>query len=361
MAVQNPPIFIQAGTHPAEDTRRFIDALLDSREGIVGSGELAVTENGTPNMSVNVAAGRAFVNGSQSSFQGSYFVDARSVTNVAVTAADATNPRKDLVVAKVEDAAYSGGTSAWSLAVVAGTPAGSPAEPAAPANSMVLAMIDVPANDTAITNSQIIDRRTTTSGQGRATALGGVIVCTSTSRPSHSEGRVIYETDTDKLRTSDGAAWNDVGITAPLFVRKTADESVTSSTTLQNDNHLFLSVATNTTYILDAFIIYDGQSAGDLKYGWTAPASATLDWTPRDLSTTVGATMVDAIDMAWLQIGSTETTGAWATTWGVATPTGLLQVSGTSGTLQLQWAQDTSNATATRVKTNSWLRLQKVS
>jgi hypothetical protein len=33
--------------------------------GVVGAGDLAVTQNGTPNMSVNVAAGRAFIRGTE--------------------------------------------------------------------------------------------------------------------------------------------------------------------------------------------------------------------------------------------------------------------------------------------------------
>lgn len=109
---------------------------------------------------------------------------------------------------QVQDAAYSGAINAASIVAVTGTPAASPAEPAVPANAWVLALVDVPANDTAITNSQITDRRTTQSGQlGRAASLGGVIVCTAASRPAHSEGRVIYETDTDSVLVSDGAAW----------------------------------------------------------------------------------------------------------------------------------------------------------
>jgi hypothetical protein len=58
LAVQNPPVFLQAGSHPAEDVRRYTDAQMDGRGGIVSPGDLAVTENGSPNMTVNVAAGR---------------------------------------------------------------------------------------------------------------------------------------------------------------------------------------------------------------------------------------------------------------------------------------------------------------
>src|SRR6266545_2105403 len=160
MAVTNPPFAIQSGGETAELARRYLQGAALDAAGVLGSGELKVTENGTPNLSVNVAAGRAALLGTESAFQGAYFCDNRSTLNVAIAAADPTNPRKDLVVAKVQDAAYSGVTNAWSLVVVTGTPAPSPAEPAVPANAMVLALVDVPANDTAITNSQITDRRT---------------------------------------------------------------------------------------------------------------------------------------------------------------------------------------------------------
>jgi hypothetical protein len=104
MAVTNPPAFIQSGGETAEIVRRYTHAQMDGRGGITSPGDLAVAENGTPNMTVNVAAGRIFIPGTESSFQGIYEAEARSVTNLAIAAADATNPRKDLVVAKVQDA-----------------------------------------------------------------------------------------------------------------------------------------------------------------------------------------------------------------------------------------------------------------
>lgn len=60
--------------------------------------------------------------------------------------------------------------------------------------------------------------------QNLATALEDyktIIRCTSTTRPAHVEGRVIYETDTDRLMVSDGAAWNGV-------VRDTGLRDITS-------------------------------------------------------------------------------------------------------------------------------------
>jgi hypothetical protein len=212
MAVESPGfIFIQSGGETAERARRALAAYAGLRGGIVAAGDLAVTENGTPNMSVNVATGQVLIPGTEGTYQGHYVIENRGTLNVALAAADATNPRKDLIVAKVQDAAYSGASNVASIVVVTGTPAGSPAEPAIPANAWVLAMVDVPALDTAITNSQITDRRTQQTGQkGRGAALGGVVVCTSTNRPSHSEGLVIYETDTDVVSVSDGTNWNQI-------------------------------------------------------------------------------------------------------------------------------------------------------
>lgn len=209
MAVQTPCIFIQAGSHPAEDVRRALYAQLGLRGGIVASGDLAVTENGTPNMTVNVATGQVVIPGSEATYQGAYICENRGSLSVAIAAADATNPRYDLIVARVRDAAYSGATNTFAIEAVTGTPAASPAEPTIPANSWVLARVEVVALDTTITTANITDRRTTGTGQfGRAAALGAKITCTSTTRPTAPfEGLDIYETDTDIEYTYSGSAW----------------------------------------------------------------------------------------------------------------------------------------------------------
>jgi hypothetical protein len=153
-------------------------------------------------MSVNVAAGKAFIDGTENANQGAYLAVNDATVNLAISASSPTNPRKDLIVAKVQDAEWSGATNSWSLAVVTGTPAASPAEPAVPANAVVLALVDIAANATSITNANITDRRR------RAFTLGGIVVCTSTTRPTTPyEGQIIYETDTDKVYSYDGTNW----------------------------------------------------------------------------------------------------------------------------------------------------------
>lgn len=113
--------------------------------GIAGSGVIrgcAVTQNGTPNLSVNVATGFVRVNGHHA-FVGT------ATQNLTITTPDVTNPRFDLVVCD------------WNgtLSVTAGTPAAEPEFPAIPANSIVLAAVWVPNGATSILNANIIDKR----------------------------------------------------------------------------------------------------------------------------------------------------------------------------------------------------------
>lgn len=74
-----------------------------------------------------------------------------AAADVTISAADGTNPRIDLIVVN----------SSGALAVRTGTAAASPKPPARSANDVVLGMVYVPANDTAIATSQIIDKRVT--------------------------------------------------------------------------------------------------------------------------------------------------------------------------------------------------------
>lgn len=209
MAVVSPPIWIAAGGESAESARRVNAAAFGLRGGVVAAGDLAVTQFGTPNMSVNVATGQVVIPGTQATYQGSYVCENRGTINVAIPVADATNGRYDLVVGRVRDAGYSGATNSFAIEVVTGTPAASPSPPAVPANSWALAQVYVAAAITSITNAAITDLRTnySTTQLGRAAALGGTIVCTSTSRPVGVEGLRIYETDTKQELAHNGTAW----------------------------------------------------------------------------------------------------------------------------------------------------------
>jgi hypothetical protein len=222
MAEVNPPGFLQnaGNVHTAEVTRNSL-AMLTGRlaapsmktQGGVHpdlGGFLDVDAAGTPNMSVDIASGVAFIPGTEGAKQGVYTCVNDATVNKTIATSDPALPRIDLVVAKVEDSFYSGGTNAWSLAVVTGTPAGSPTVPAAPSNSIALAQVAVGAGVTSITNANITERRTYAAG------LRGIIKCTSTTRPTWMGtvaglGQPIFETDTDLVYVWNGTTWRLIG------------------------------------------------------------------------------------------------------------------------------------------------------
>ena len=158
MALRTPPSWLQQGSHTAENDRLSQQALL-SNTGVVGSASLLVTQNSTPAMNVNIADGWASIVSSTND-AGVYTIYNDATQNVAISAADATNPRKDIVVATVNDAYYSGSTNNVVFQVIAGTPAVSPTQPATPSNSILLAVIAVAANATSIVTANITDSRT---------------------------------------------------------------------------------------------------------------------------------------------------------------------------------------------------------
>lgn len=214
MAVTNPPGYLQnaGATHTSQLLRTTLGGLTNGVTAVnsmkAAGGvhpylgfQLAVQQNGAPNMTVNVLSGVAYVPGTQDVNQGLYACPAYTTTNLAIAAAHATLPRIDIVVAQVEDSQYSGAVNAWKLAVVTGTAAGSPAAPAAPNNSLVLANIAVAAAVTSIVTANITDKRTW------ASALNAPIPCTSTTRPVAIKGLTAYETDTDSWIRHDGTNW----------------------------------------------------------------------------------------------------------------------------------------------------------
>ena len=160
MTALNPPLHLQNRTDHTSQGDRLLLRSLWRVGGVVASGDMTVAAQGSPNMSVTVAAGGAIIPGTESAFQGTYHcVNDASVT-VTIAASDPTNPRKDIIVAKVQDAFYSGAVNSWSLVAVTGTPGGVPVPPAAPANSLILATITVPAGSTTVTNPNIVNANT---------------------------------------------------------------------------------------------------------------------------------------------------------------------------------------------------------
>ena len=158
MALRTPPSWLQNGSHPAENDRLTAKAIWQT-SGIVNATDLQITQNSSPNMSVNVSSGYAAIVGTTQANMGTYMAYNDAASTLTVTTADPTNPRIDLVVATVSDAFYTGTTNTVAFNVIAGTPASSPTVPATPVNSIALAKIAVGAAVGSITNANITDLR----------------------------------------------------------------------------------------------------------------------------------------------------------------------------------------------------------
>lgn len=166
------------------------------------------------------------------------------------------------------------------------------------------------------------------------------------------EGMLSYQADVDLFYYYDGSAW--VVIPAMIAARKTADEVVNNSSTLQNDNHLSWPVAANAVYEMRLELVYVTGTTPDIKFGWTYPSGLTMVWQHRgtDLSGNV-AFRGNYNAATVLGIGGT-------TFEEYVTLTGLITVSSTAGTLQLQWAQSTANASDTTLRSGSYGILTRI-
>lgn len=145
------------------------------RDGVVpgiwsttfGYRSLQVTENSPTGSSVLVQPGHAVVTRTG---QGLYVCPNSTARVVALDAADATNPRIDLIVLQVLDQPLGDSVTQVQVRAVTGTPAGSPVAPATPTGAIVLARVAVAAAPTGntIVNANITDFR-------RSTGLNGTV------------------------------------------------------------------------------------------------------------------------------------------------------------------------------------------
>jgi hypothetical protein len=357
----NPAFALQnaGSTHTANNDRMMLSALmagqaaaLTGRGGVSRMGSsLAVQPQGSPNMTVNVLSGHVFIPGSESVSQGVYSCTNTSTVVLAIATAHASLPRIDIVVAKVQDSAFSGATDAWSLVVVTGTAAASPVAPTAPANSITLAQISVGAGVTSITGGNIADTRF------YVAATGGIIPCTSTLRPSTSVvpiGQFIYETDTGRtwVRNPNGAFWP----ISTLYAYKTADETLASSITNQNDDHLLLPVDINATYVFKLHLNFSANNAVDFKFDFTLPAGASFAINSANAIMTWPAATNNLVAMA---PGSSQNLDGGNSN----TPTllwGSFSTVGTAGFIQFRWSQQVSSALVNTVYKGSWLEVTRV-
>lgn len=142
----------------------------------------------------------------------------------------------------------------------------------------------------------------------------------------------------------------------PFGVYKTADESVTSSTALQNDDHLVMAIAANEVWRYSADLFWEADGTGDIKFAFTGPAGVTEMRLWHGFGTD-GAGGTNNEDTTYTGSGTVcgSHQGQGAGTVRHTILGGYIANGGTAGNLQLQWAQNTSNAVASIMKKYSSL------
>ena len=144
---------------------------------------------------------------------------------------------------------------------------------------------------------------------------------------------------------------------ADLDVRKSANQSVTSTTALTADSVLKVSLSPNKQYSVEGVVFASSSSATpDIKIGWNFPTDATVD---------LGYIAGDDANYRGSELLRTSNAASQTIPLAVNTPA-IIKISGTivvgssTSTVSFRFAQATSDASPTTVLKGSYLRAQEI-
>ena len=201
-------------------------------------------------------------------------------------------------------------------------------------------------------------QETNTSGVSPLTTKGDIFTYDTGSQ------RLAVGSDTQKLiadsSQATGLKWAD----DTQIAVQASDQTFTDST-LANVTSLLFAMAASTSYFVEVFVLLSSSAANaDYKFGWTAPASATMFWgqygTGGSSSSGWATANTGATPDAMLAVGGTLSIGAGNLTNGIIL-WAIVRNSTNAGNLQFQAAQDTTQAgTTTQVLKDSLMRIRKL-
>ena len=136
---------------------------------------------------------------------------------------------------------------------------------------------------------------------------------------------------------------------------KATNQIVNGSAALVNATDLSFSAAANASYVGDLCLYYNSGATPDIKFGLTVPSGTTGTWGglgydftpvllafgPIDIGTALGFGGLSADRAAFIRVA--------------------LLTSSTAGTVQVQFAQSTSNGSNTTLLAGSWIRFNRIS
>lgn len=155
------------------------------------------------------------------------------------------------------------------------------------------------------------------------------------------------------------------GIGQVQYSANTANQTVTNSTTMVNATNMSVPVVANATYVFECNLsVSGGNSAGDIKFGFTMPTGAQVDYGGQGLDIGLGSST--AVGTINAQGQENQTSPTTALSYGVSGNvtrimiTGQLRMSSTAGTLQLQFAQNSLSATGSVLRARSFMTVTRV-
>ncbi len=144
----------------AQDRSQLLSAVFATAGVLdIDAGQLAVVQRGAgANFSVDIAAGRAAIRGTDTSDQGTYVVNNSTVKNRTVPSPPASGTRNHRVIARIRDKLHNSAFAVydWEIQVLTDTGTGLPA---LPASAISLARVAVAAGQASVTNANITDLR----------------------------------------------------------------------------------------------------------------------------------------------------------------------------------------------------------
>ncbi len=146
----------------------------------------------------------------------------------------------------------------------------------------------------------------------------------------------------------------------PRVARKTAATIRNNTATRTSDPDLTLAVEAGAVYEVESEVIYDGSTSADLQFGWALPASSTFLW--GTIYATPSSTDVNSTSSGYVvrnESGSIAIGAGGIGNLTTARMSGVLTV-GSAGSIALQWAQGTAEATNIRLFQQSTLKLRRI-
>lgn len=160
-----------------------------------------------------------------------------------------------------------------------------------------------------------------------------------------------------KLPAVDGSQLTNITENIHLFAIKSASETVNNSTTLQDDDHLKLTLAANTTYNVTLCIMIEAASSNipDFKFTFSGPALSTASFAYHGSEAAGsffgGSQMVyGEVDVVNVNTGTTAS----------MTLFGVVITAGSGGDFTFRWAQNSVHASDVYIRRNGYLRADKV-